>query len=375
MKWVAEQQSLDEVTGELGRQSIIAVDTEADSLHSYFDKVCLIQTSTLTEDAVIDPLAKIDLARFGEILADPKIVKVLHGADYDLRILNRDFGFTISNLIDTMICSQLLGYEGIGLAALLKKHFNADVDKSNQRADWAMRPLSAKMLDYATRDTHYLIPLSRKLREELETLGRWGWAEEEFKRLETIRFREPDPDAEGFRKIKGTSKLDRRNLAVLASLHQWRDSVARKLDRPPFKVLGNEILVSIATTIPRAADELSAIKGVSPYVMSKNGKDLLQHIEKAMALTEDELPSRSEARPWMRDKELERKIEKLKKVRDRIAEDLKIDPSVLAPKHVLSAIAADSPKTVEDLSHFTAMREWQKSVAAPALLEALHRDP
>lgn len=374
MKWVADQRSLDEVTAELGGQKIIAVDTEADSLHSYFDKVCLIQTSTPTEDAVIDPLARIDLARFGEILADTSIVKVLHGADYDLRILNRDFGFTINNLIDTMICSQLLGYEGIGLAALLKKHFNADVDKSHQRADWAMRPLSAKMLDYATRDTHYLIALSRKLREELEALGRWGWAEEEFRRLETIRFREPDPDAEGFRKIKGSSKLDRRNLAVLAFLHHWRDSVARKLDRPPFKVLGNDILVSIATTIPRAADELTAIKGVSPYVMSKYGKDLLQHIERAMALSEDELPSKGEARPWMRDKDLERRIEKLKKVRDRIAADLRIDPSVLAPKHVLSAIAADAPKSVEDLSHVTAMREWQKAVAAPALLEALHRE-
>jgi len=375
MKWVAEQRSLDAVLEELSRQSIIAVDTEADSLHSYFDKVCLIQTSTPAEDAVIDPLAKIDLTRFGEILADPSIVKVLHGADYDLRILNRDFGFTISNLMDTMICSQLLGYEGIGLAALLKKHFNADIDKSSQRADWAMRPLPPKMLDYATRDTHYLIALSRKLRQELEALGRWGWAEEEFKRLETIRFKEPDPDAEGFRKIKGSSKLDRRNLAVLSSLHRWRDSVARKLDRPPFKVLGNEILVSIATTIPRDAGELSAIKGVSPYVMSKNGNDLLQHIEHAMALSEDELPSRGEVRPWMRDKDLERKIEKLKKVRDRIATDLRIDPSVLAPKHVLSAIAADSPKSVEDLAHVTAMREWQKSVVAPALLEALNREP
>src|SRR3954471_1943978 len=132
----------------VGAQPVVALDTEADSLHSYFDKVCLIQMSIPGEDLIIDPLCKIDIGRLGEILADRSITKILHGADYDLRILNRDFGFTIANLIDTMVCSQLLGYEAFGLGALLERYFALKVDKSHQRADWAIRPLPRVMLEY-----------------------------------------------------------------------------------------------------------------------------------------------------------------------------------------------------------------------------------
>src|SRR5439155_3322668 len=124
------------------------------------------------------------------------------GADYDLRILHRDFGFTISNLIDTSICAQLLGYEAIGLAALLEKHFGLKLDKSHQRADWAMRPLPPAMLEYAATDTRHLIELSHKLRDELPAAGRWEWAREEFARLENIRFSERDEEGEPFRRLK-----------------------------------------------------------------------------------------------------------------------------------------------------------------------------
>src|SRR6476660_735821 len=169
-------------------QPVVALDTEADSLHSYFDKVCLIQMSIPGEDLIIDPLCKFDLGKFGEILANRGIVKILHGADYDLRILNRDFGFTTTNLIDTMVSAQLLGYEAYGLAALLERHFGLKVNKTHQRADWAMRPLTPEMLEYAAMDTRYLITLAQKLREELTAAGRWEWAQEEFARLARIRF-------------------------------------------------------------------------------------------------------------------------------------------------------------------------------------------
>ena len=210
-------------------QPVVALDTEADSLHSYFDKVCLIQMSIPGEDLIIDPLCKI---RSGEVRRDPRriasIVKILHGADYDLRILNRDFGFTIANLIDTMVCSQLLGYEAFGLAALLERHFGFKVDKKHQRADWAMRPLPPDMLDYAATDTRHLIALADRLRDELTALGRWEWAVEEFARLEQIRFNEKDADEEPFRRLKGLGALDRRSLAVVrATLRLARRSRAR----------------------------------------------------------------------------------------------------------------------------------------------------
>src|SRR5215212_3926588 len=189
MIWIDRQDQFDDAMQRVAAQPTIAVDTEADSLHSYFDKVCLIQISIPGEDLVIDPLARIDLAPFGRVLADPNVTKILHGGDYDLRILNRDFGFIVTNLIDTMISSQLLGYGAIGLAALLERHFGLKVDKAHQRADWAMRPLPPDMLEYAAMDTRHLIALAAKLREELTALGRWEWAVEEFSRLEAVRYR------------------------------------------------------------------------------------------------------------------------------------------------------------------------------------------
>src|ERR1051326_7208198 len=139
MKWIDRQDALDSALQRVSEQTQIAVDTEADSLHSYFDKVCLIQISIPDEDLIVDPLANVDLHRFGEVLADPSVTKVFHGGDYDLRIMHRDFGFVVSNLIDTSICAQLLGYEAFGLAALLERHFGVKLNKTHQRADWAMR--------------------------------------------------------------------------------------------------------------------------------------------------------------------------------------------------------------------------------------------
>src|SRR5438067_650340 len=242
MIFIDQQQPLDAAMMRAAAQPVVAVDTEADSLHSYFDKVCLIQMSVGGEDLIIDPLKKLDLAPFGALLADPNVRKVLHGADYDLRILNRDFGYTISNLVDTSICAQLLGYEGIGLAALLERHFGVRLDKSHQRADWAMRPLPRNMLEYAATDTRYLIPLAEKLRAELEALGRWEWAVEEFARLENVRFEKEEVE-EPFRRLKGIGAFDRRSLAVVRGLYDLRDALARKADRPPFKIFSNEIIL------------------------------------------------------------------------------------------------------------------------------------
>lgn len=371
MIWIDRQGDLDKLIRTIQRLPEVAIDTEADSLHSYFDKVCLVQISIPGEDYVVDPLAEIDLNPLGDVLANPKITKILHGADYDLRILHRDFDFRISSLIDTMVCAQLAGYDAVGLAALLKKHFNVDVDKSHQRADWAMRPLPPRMLEYAALDTHHLIELASIMRGELERLGRWEWALEEFRRMEEIRFRETEGDTEPWRKMKGLSKLDRRSLAVVALLHGWRDSIARELDRPPFKVMGNDAILEIATTLPRSIDGLRAIKGVSAFHLSKWGRRILGMVEEAIAMPEEALPARNESKPWLRDRNLERRIDRLKKVRDDVARDLKIDPAILAPRHLLTAVAtlgADHPDGLEGIQ---SMRDWQRHMIGRRLIEAL----
>jgi ribonuclease D len=365
MKWIDQQAALDSAMAGLAAQPQIAVDTEADSLHSYFDKVCLIQISTAAEDLVIDPLAKVDLAPFGALLADPAILKVLHGGDYDLRIMNRDFGYTVRNLIDTSVSAQLLGYEGIGLAALLDRHFGVKLNKVHQRADWSMRPLPADMLEYAALDTHYLIELAAKLRAELEAAGRWEWALEEFSRMENIRFREVDEDVETWRKLKGLGGLDRRSLAIVRDLHQWRDQLARKADRPPFKILGNDTIIELAKARPVSPRDLGQLGAVSRYHSDRYGRDLAGIVRRAMELPEDALPEKSEAKPWIRDKTIETRIDRIKRVRDKFAKELKIDGSVLAPRHVLSAVATSGTLDVP------AMREWQKKLMGEAMLAAL----
>jgi len=366
MIWIDKQEPLDGAMAKIAASPVVAVDTEADSLHSYFDKVCLIQISADAEDYVVDPLAKVSLDSFGKMLADPNVTKILHGADYDLRILNRDFGFTISNLIDTMVSAQLLGYDAFGLAALLERHFGVRLNKAHQRADWAMRPLPPEMLDYAAMDTRYLAQLATLLRDELTRLGRWEWALEEFSRLEAIRFRETPEDEEVWRRLKNIGTLDRRSLAALRDLHKWRDQLARAADRPPFKIIGNDSIVEIAKGQPADLGELSKLKSVSQYHRGRYGRDLLGIVNRALSLDESELPERGEAKTWLRDKTLETRINKLKAVRDRVAAELKIDSGVLAPRHVLSAVA-----TSGSVDEIPAMRNWQRLVLGEKLLAAL----
>ncbi len=370
MKWIADQESLNAALARIEATTEFAIDTEADSLHSYFDKVCLIQITADGEDFVIDPLAKIDLAPLGPLFADRSIRKVLHGADYDLRILNRDFGFELHNLTDTMICAQLLGYEAIGLAALLQRHFGLAVDKSHQRADWAQRPLGPELLAYAANDTHHLIELAAILRRELEALGRWEWALEEFERLESIRFA-PSSDEEAWRKVKGSAKLERRPLAAVKRLHKWRDGIAQELDRPPFKVLNNEAIVEVATQLPLTSDALARIKGLASWHVRKWGRELLAITEEVAGLPEEELPEKVAAKPWLRDREQERIIDSLKRTRDRIAAELRIDAAILAPKHILAAVAELDPSEASELDSVSAMRQWQKGILGEALLEAV----
>ena len=366
MIWIDRQDTLDHALARMAAQPQLAVDTEADSLHSYFDKVCLIQMSIPDQDFIVDPLVRIDLAGFGELLANPAVQKVLHGGDYDLRIMNRDFGFTVCNLIDTSVCAQLLGYEGIGLAALLDRHFGVKLNKTHQRADWSMRPLPQDMLEYASTDTHYLIALAAKLREELEALNRWDWAVEEFTRMESIRFREAsEEDPDPWRKMKNIGNLERRSLAIVRDLYAWRDALARKADRPPFKILGNDSMVEIAKAKPVTFRDLTQIAAVSRYHSDRYGRELVNIVKKAMEIPEADLPDKNEPKPWIRDKSLESRINKLKTVRDRYAKELKIDPAVLGARHILSAIATAGSLDVPN------MREWQKKVMGEALLAAI----
>lgn len=211
------------------------------------------------------------LTTFGRLLSDRRIEKIFHDADYDLRILHRDYGFQASHLFDTRIAAQLLNEPGIGLAALLQKYLGVTLDKKYQRADWSLRPLLPGMLAYAADDTRYLPRLRDLLKQELERLGRWSWAEEEFALLEEIRWTPTGPPEEAYLRLKGARLVRGPQLAVLRELHLWRESVASQLDRAPFRVLQNESLIAIAKAMPGDLEALRELKALSPEQLRRRG--------------------------------------------------------------------------------------------------------
>ena len=192
----------------LGRERRIACDTEAASFHRYVDRIYLIQVSSDTETALIDPLALSDLTLLGQLLARADLEVVFHDADYDLRALDRDYGFHAQRVFDTRVAAQLLGEPGVGLAALLLQYFGVHMDKKLQRADWSIRPLTPEMITYAAEDTRYLTRLRDVLADRLHTVGRLGWAEEEFARLEALRWTAP-PQDDAYLRLKGAKTLPR----------------------------------------------------------------------------------------------------------------------------------------------------------------------
>lgn len=344
----------------------IAIDTEAASFHRYLDRVYLIQVSSDEETAIIDPLAIEDLASLGPLLADPLIELILHDADYDLRTLNRDYGFRANNLFDTRLAAQLSGEPSVGLGSLLDKYFGVKVDKKYQRADWSRRPLSAEMIRYATDDTRYLPKLRDQLEERLRKCGRLEWAREEFRQLEGLRWTQPARDGQAYLRVKGAKNLPPRTLAIFRQLYNWRDSTAAKLDRAPFRVLGNSHLLSVARTAPVGMKRLTEACGLPTSVVRRFGKDLLNAVAEGLAVTKEQLPavkprSRPEHNPVY-----DRSLERLKALRNRRARDLDMQPGLLCPNGTLQAVARTAPSNSEELRALGPIRTWQVSALGEA---------
>ena len=287
---IETQADLDRLFKRLKTEPLLAVDTEAASFHRHKDRVYLLQLSSRSETAVVDPLAVDNLAPLGEVLADPGVEVVFHDADYDLRLLRQEYGLSASNLFDTRVAAQLLNEPGVGLAALLEKYLGVHLDKRYQRADWSARPLSPEMLEYAAADTHHLPALRDILRDRLSQMGRLGWAEEEFELLAGVRWTAPATDEPAYLRMKGAKALDGRGLAVLRELFQWRDELAQRTDRAAFRILNNEPMLSMAKAPPVDLAALKEVRGVGPEQAERRGKDILAAVRKGLAIPERELP-------------------------------------------------------------------------------------
>ena len=363
-------EELERFEREIAHAKQIALDTEGASFHRFIDRVYLLQLSTRERHAVIDPLPIGTPAGIGKLVEDPNVEVVFHDADYDLRLLQQDYGWHVRNIFDTRIAAQLLGYKAFGLAALLEKHFGVTLDKKHQRADWSMRPLTTDMLAYAAQDTIYLLDLRDKLHHELAQKGRLEWAKEEFARLDGTRW-EPEDPSTGFMRIKGARDLDRRELALFRELVQWRDALAKELDRSTFRVVGNETLMEIARTRPDDAKSLMAIKGMPRGIGERHASEILDAVARGLAVPDADLPRFPRAPRWDKDPDFDARVSALRTVRDEAAKRLDLDPGVLGSRDRLEAIARRVPRSVEELAEIPELRRWQIAELGEAAIAAI----
>jgi len=354
----------------------IAIDTEGASFHRFHDRIYLLQLSTRVHTSIIDPLSvKAEtLAPLGALLADPQVETVFHDADYDLRLLHQDYGWTARRIFDTRVAAQLLGLKAFGLAALLERYLGVKLDKKHQRADWSMRPLTAGMLEYAAQDTAYLLDLRDRLGNELEKLNRGSWAREEFARLEGTRW-EAEDAREAFLRVKGARDLTRRQLALLKELVLWRDGVAKTVDRATFRVVSNDTLLELARLAPNARAQLVGVKGMPRGILESRSSEILNAVEHGLSVPDAELPRFPRAQRWERDPDFDDVVAKLKTVRDAAADRLDLDPGVLCPRERLEAIARRRPDSVDELREVPELRRWQIEQLGEEFIRALRQIP
>ena len=368
--------TVDTFLASIANARILALDTEGASFHRFVDRIYLLQLSTREHTAILDPIPIGKPPTLGQLLEDSGVEIVFHDADYDLRLLRQDYGWLVRNIFDTRLAAQLLGIKSFGLAALLERYFGVKIDKKYQRADWSLRPLTQGMLDYAAQDTIHLLELRNRLKEDLDRAGRWGWAQEEFSLLEGTRWSDESP-SEAFFRIKGARDLNRRELAILRELVPWRDDVARVLDRATFRVIGNEQLLDIARVQPASREALGSIKGMPRGILEARGEELLDAVQRGLAVPDNALPRFPKAKRWDRDPDFDTRVNALKTVRDAAASRLDLDPGVLCSRDRMEAVARHNPETLEQLNDVSELRNWQRQLLGADFVKALspHRKP
>jgi ribonuclease D len=329
----------------------LALDTEADSLHAYPEKVCLIQISTSDGDELVDPLAPINLDALFDVFNGRELI--FHAADYDLRLLEKHHQFKPSTIFDTMLAARLLGERQFGLSALVENLLGIKLDKGSQKADWAQRPLTERMEIYARNDTHHLKPLAEKLKSALEAKGRLAWHQESCARLIEECSQPNVVDTDAIWRVKGSSILSGPALAILRELWQWREKEAIAYCRPPFFILSHERMVDIAA----AAAARQPFENILPPKMSPRRREtLLEAIKTGLAIPAAQHPEilRHEFR---RPSEAEfRRFREIEKRRDAHAHELAIDPTLIASKAVIGNLARDWDKYAPDLMN------WQREL-------------
>ncbi|MCS7220669.1 MAG: HRDC domain-containing protein [Anaerolineae bacterium] len=353
----------------------VAVDTEADSLFSYHYKVCLIQFSIPGLDYLVDPLALADLRPLGALFSSSRVEKVLHAAENDILMLQRNYGFQFAHLFDTMIAARILGWPRVGLAALLQEHFGVRLDKRMQLTNWGKRPLSPKQLAYARLDTHYLLPLRDRIYKELVARDRWEEAQDAFVALSRIEFVDKPFDPNGFWRIEGAHRLTGQQLAVLRELYLWREECARHADLPPFKIASDRTLILLSRQQPSTSSALERFPGLSPLVRAHFSRELLKAIRRGQVAPIPVPPSRLQQEGSRPDAATRARYDALRSWRTHQAAERGVDPDVVLTNEVLWRIAWRNPRSLEELAEIGSLSPWKLRAYGLALLAVIAGRP
>ncbi len=370
MRWIRTDDQLDELVDELSGCKAIGIDIEGDSLHHYTEKVCLLQLAAHRRGSwLVDPLALRDLSPLAPILADASVLKVVHGGDNDVTSLRREFGFTFRTMFDTSIAARLLGDAEVGLQALVRNELGIELSKGSQKDDWSKRPLTAKQEAYALADVDHLFALATRLTDRLAEAGRTEWAREEFAALANLTPNEKRSGPDEFRRIKGSAKLSLRKQAVLRELYVWREERAAAADRPPFKIIGPDVLLTLADKSPTTIEEVEEVLASYPRQASQFDA-VLDAIERGLDLPESELPKREVGEHTSVPAAARRRVEALRAWRDEQAKRSQLEPSIVMSQKLIDRVALAGPQTTAELVAIEGLRRWRVVEWGPALLAA-----
>ena len=350
----------------LFQERCIAIDTESNSRHRYPERVCLLQVATRSKVYLIDTVAVEDMKPIGKVLADDTVVKVIQGADYDIRCLDREWGFRVRNLYDTSIAARFMGMKEIGLSALADFLLGVRVPKDSrfQKSDWSNRPLSREAVNYAATDVWYLLSIQKALKSKLRILSRSHWVSEECARLEEIRYVTTDPET-AFLSMKGSHGLNGQEMAILKRLFMVRETEARRRNRPPYYVLSHEALVHLASN-PTA--DLDQIPSLRRRLDSRFGRLLRAALH--IGLTDPPIsnPIPHHTKPVVPGASRRRGV--LKKWRVNLGSQLDIDESLVWPMASLERLAR-APRTLDAELWSPEVRQWQRDQFATSLRATL----
>ena len=374
---IATQAELDDLLQRLAGCRAVAVDCEMDSMYAYRTSLCLVQLGWEGGEALIDALAPLRRDALGALFADKSVLKVFHGGENDVGLMRVHWGFEFENVFDTMAASQVVGADGVGLQALLLRHFNVHVSKKFQKADWRVRPLPPDQAEYAKMDVRYLLPLRELLEAELSAKGRVEEARSEFRRIGRARIEDRPFDPDNWIRIKGARDLPVARRGVLRELYIARDELAKQADRAPYRIMNESVLVDIAERLPDSAAALRRVPAVGRHLSAAQIDRLQAAVIRGREVEELPLPHRQRPGPTdrfgsgpMLPDEIAA-FDALRAWRQRRAEARGVEVARVATNTLLATIVRAHPGSLAELAAVEGVEDWRIREYGEEILKVL----